>query len=76
MPLVSSLSRAKVYTRWNETFPNELANEVEVVVADQPRIGNLKWVLKFWFAELNFSIWSEFVFFWTIFMLLVSILLP
>ncbi|EAT45628.1 AAEL003119-PA [Aedes aegypti] len=42
MPLVSSLSRAKVYTRWNETFPNELANEVEVVVADQPRIGNLK----------------------------------
>lgn len=42
MPLVSSRSRAKVYTRWNETFPNELANEVEVVVADQPRSKTLK----------------------------------
>ncbi|XP_055612021.1 uncharacterized protein LOC129758526 isoform X2 [Uranotaenia lowii] len=37
MPFVNSHSRAKVYNRWNATFPNELANEVEVVVADQPR---------------------------------------
>ncbi|XP_065080755.1 uncharacterized protein rgn isoform X2 [Ochlerotatus camptorhynchus] len=37
MPFVNSHSRSKVYTRWNETFPNELANEVEVVVANQPR---------------------------------------
>uniref|UniRef100_A0A1Q3FL98 Putative c-type lectin-like domain protein n=2 Tax=Culex tarsalis TaxID=7177 RepID=A0A1Q3FL98_CULTA len=36
MPFVNSHSRTKVYTRWNATFPNELANEVEVVVADQP----------------------------------------
>lgn len=42
MPLVNSHSRAKVYTRWNETFPNELANEVEVVVADQPRSSNVR----------------------------------
>lgn len=37
MPFVNSHSRAKVYNRWNATFPNEMANEVEVVVADQPR---------------------------------------
>lgn len=37
MPFVNSHSRTKVYTRWNATFPNELANEVEVVVADQPQ---------------------------------------
>lgn len=36
MPFVNSHSRTKVYSRWNATFPNELANEVEVVVADQP----------------------------------------
>lgn len=42
MPLVNGHSRAKVYTRWNETFPNALANEVEVVVADQPRSSHLK----------------------------------
>lgn len=42
MPLVNSHSRAKVYTRWNATFPNEMANEVEVVVADQPRSSTLK----------------------------------
>lgn len=42
MPFVNSNSRSKVYTRWNETFPNELANEVEVVVADQPRSHKLK----------------------------------
>ncbi|XP_055619658.1 uncharacterized protein LOC129764515 isoform X2 [Toxorhynchites rutilus septentrionalis] len=37
MPFVNSNSRSKVYNRWNATFPNQLANEVEVVVADQPR---------------------------------------
>ncbi|XP_058464696.1 uncharacterized protein LOC131438596 isoform X2 [Malaya genurostris] len=37
MPFVNSHSRKKVYNRWNATFPNEMANEVEVVVADQPR---------------------------------------
>lgn len=42
MPFVNSNSRSKVYTRWNETFPNELANEVEVVVADQPRSSKQK----------------------------------
>ncbi|XP_055534230.1 uncharacterized protein LOC129723808 isoform X2 [Wyeomyia smithii] len=42
MPLVSSNSRAKVYNRWNATFPNEMANEVEVVVADQPRNSQQK----------------------------------
>lgn len=42
MPFVNSHSRSKVYTRWNETFPNELANEVEVVVADQPRSSKQK----------------------------------
>lgn len=42
MPFVNSHSRSKVYTRWNETFPNELANEVEVVVADQPRSSKFK----------------------------------
>lgn len=42
MPFVSSHSRSKIYTRWNETFPNEMANEVEVVVADQPRSSKQK----------------------------------
>lgn len=37
MPFVNSHSRTKVYTRWNATFPNEMANEVEVVIADQPQ---------------------------------------
>lgn len=42
MPFVNSHSRAKVYNRWNATFPNELANEVEVVIADQPRVNKQK----------------------------------
>lgn len=42
MPFVNSHSRSKVYSRWNATFPNELANEVEVVVADQPRSSKQK----------------------------------
>lgn len=42
MPFVNSHSRTKVYTRWNATFPNELANEVEVVVADQPHSSRKK----------------------------------
>ncbi|XP_053683242.1 uncharacterized protein LOC128733582 isoform X2 [Sabethes cyaneus] len=37
MPLVSGHSKSKVYNRWNATFPNQMANEMEVVVADQPR---------------------------------------
>lgn len=37
MPLVSSKNRQRVYQKWNQTFPNELANENEVIIANKNR---------------------------------------
>ncbi|XP_055685983.1 uncharacterized protein LOC129791708 [Lutzomyia longipalpis] len=36
MPFVSERNRQRVYAKWNETFPNELANEIEVLVTTNP----------------------------------------
>uniref|UniRef100_A0A6B2E8I3 Putative c-type lectin n=1 Tax=Phlebotomus kandelakii TaxID=1109342 RepID=A0A6B2E8I3_9DIPT len=36
MPYVSERNRQRVYAKWNETFPNELANEIEVIVTSNP----------------------------------------
>lgn len=36
MPFVSEKNRNKIYQKWNETYPNELANEVEVIVSNSP----------------------------------------
>jgi hypothetical protein len=33
MSYVNEKNRQKVYTKWNETYPNQLANEVEVYVS-------------------------------------------
>lgn len=35
MPYVSKRQLDKVYARWNVTFPNQLANEMEVLVTDE-----------------------------------------
>lgn len=42
MPFVNSESRNEVYIQWNETFPNEKANEALVIVADQPHSSKQK----------------------------------
>ncbi|XP_055847165.1 trichohyalin isoform X2 [Episyrphus balteatus] len=34
MPKVSEKNRFKVYDRWNQTYPNQMANEVEMEVID------------------------------------------
>lgn len=34
MPKVSEKNRFKVYDRWNQTYPNQLANEVEMEIID------------------------------------------
>lgn len=36
MPLVSEMSRNQVYSRWNETFPNQKANEKMVYIVNDP----------------------------------------
>uniref|UniRef100_A0A336M159 CSON009576 protein n=1 Tax=Culicoides sonorensis TaxID=179676 RepID=A0A336M159_CULSO len=43
MPLVSSKNRYRVYQKWNQTFPNELANENEVIVSNKNRNGQYKY---------------------------------
>lgn len=35
MPKVSEANRYKIYNRWNETYPNQLANEVVLEVIDR-----------------------------------------
>lgn len=34
MPYVSEMNRYKIYTKWNESYPNEMANEIEVVLKE------------------------------------------
>lgn len=34
MPYVSEKNRQKIYNKWNETYPNEMANEIEVVLSE------------------------------------------
>lgn len=38
MPYVTEKNREKIYTKWNETYPNQMANEVEVVLSEEDRI--------------------------------------
>jgi hypothetical protein len=33
MSFVNEKNRHKVYTKWNETYPNQMASEVEVYVS-------------------------------------------
>ena len=33
MNLVGEKQRQRVYTKWNETYPNQIANEVEIYVS-------------------------------------------
>lgn len=35
MPMVTDRNRHKVYAKWNASFPNEMANEMEVIVDDR-----------------------------------------
>ncbi|XP_052862237.1 uncharacterized protein LOC128268958 isoform X2 [Anopheles cruzii] len=37
MPLVSEQSRNQVYHRWNETYPNQMANEKMVYIVNDPK---------------------------------------
>lgn len=37
MSFVNEKNRQKVYTKWNETYPNQIANEVEVYVSTNGR---------------------------------------
>lgn len=37
MPYVSEKNRYKIYTKWNESFPNEMANEIEVERRDSKK---------------------------------------
>lgn len=30
MPYVSAENRQKIYNRWNQTYPNQMANEIEI----------------------------------------------
>lgn len=37
MPKVNAKGRIKVYDRWNQTYPNQLANEVVLDIIDMPK---------------------------------------
>lgn len=43
MSYVNEKNRQRVYTKWNETYPNQLANEVEVYVSTNGN-SNRRWV--------------------------------
>lgn len=43
MSYVNGKNRQRVYSKWNETYPNQLANEVEVYVANNGN-SNRRWV--------------------------------
>lgn len=32
MPYVGERNRERIWAKWNETFPNQLANEIEVYI--------------------------------------------
>ena len=32
MPYVGERNRQRIYAKWNETFPNQFANEIEVYI--------------------------------------------
>ena len=34
MPYVNDKNRQLIYNKWNETYPNEMANEIEVFVSN------------------------------------------
>lgn len=34
MPFVNEKNRQKIYNKWNETYPNEMANEIEIVMSE------------------------------------------
>lgn len=40
MSLVNEKQRQRVYTKWNETYPNQMANEVEVYVSTNGNNNN------------------------------------
>ncbi|CRK96097.1 CLUMA_CG009532, isoform A [Clunio marinus] len=40
MPFVSERSRQRIYAKWNETFPGQFANEIQVYVTTNGSIGN------------------------------------
>lgn len=42
MPFVSEKNRQRIYTKWNETFPGQMANEIQVYVP--PANGNRRGV--------------------------------
>ena len=52
MSFVNEKNRYKIYTKWNETYPNQLANEVVVFVSTT---GNRRWVLKLTKKKFFFS---------------------
>lgn len=39
MPYVSEMNRHKVYAKWNASYPNEMANEMEVILDDERKEG-------------------------------------
>lgn len=38
MPYVNEKNRQKVYNKWNETYPNEMANEIEEVIDEDDQL--------------------------------------
>lgn len=45
MPYVSEKNRQRVYARWNETFPGQKANEIQVYVKPgRSDAGNRRWI--------------------------------
>ena len=56
MSLVNEKQRQRVYTKWNETYPNQMANEVEVYVSTNGNNNNRRWV---WLARSFFFVNSD-----------------
>lgn len=50
MSFVNEKNRHKVYSKWNETYPNQVANEVEVYVSTNGN-NNRRWVKLFFLID-------------------------
>ena len=52
MSFVNEKNRHKVYSKWNETYPNQVANEVEVYVSTNGN-NNRRWVVALLIDEIT-----------------------
>lgn len=58
MSFVNGKNRQRVYTKWNETYPNQMANEVEVYVSTNGNGNDKRWV-KWQISFLPLSCWPR-----------------